>query len=162
MGSTALPPLDRWPEQLVDPRFGHAWFTAPAVFLNQLDVQRATLETVNVLHDAIDDVLAKRRPEIDAAGGLTIIHDWRQLQGYDSQARRTYLDRMRRREPGYLKLAVAVVRDSPLLRMAVQTGNMLMALRIGGRLELSLDLEDVLDKHGVQTPTPGWLTAPPR
>ena len=158
MASTAFAPLDTWPEQLVDERFGYAWFTAPAVFLNQLHVERATVETVNALHDAIDDVLAKRRPQIDAVGGLTIIHDWRHLQGYDSAARKLYLDRMRRREPGYLKQAVAIVRDSPLLRMAVQTANMLMALRIGGNLELSLQIDDVLTRHQVVTPTDtGWL-----
>ncbi|MBX3246974.1 MAG: hypothetical protein KF901_07320 [Myxococcales bacterium] len=64
----ANPPLDRWPEQLHDPRFGFAWFTAPAVFVNQLADAHATLKTVHALHDAIDHVIERRAREIEAEG----------------------------------------------------------------------------------------------
>lgn len=63
---------------------------------------------------------------------------------------------MRSREPGYLKLAVAIVRDTPFLRMAVQTANVLMAMRVGGSLELAMDPEVVLKRYAVQMPLPGW------
>lgn len=154
--SRAYPPFDRWPEQLADPRFGRAWFCRPAVFVNQLHVDHATAETVSALHDAIDAVLHRRRAEIAEAGGIVMIHDWRRLQGYSPEARRVYLERMRARAPGYLKVAVAIVPDTPLLRMAVQTANVLMALRIGGTLELATDPEPVLQRYGVRTPLPGW------
>lgn len=156
MDRRAKPPFDRWPEQLVDPRFGRAWFCRPAVFVDQLQVEQATVETVNALHDAIDTVLGRRRAEIADAGGIIMIHDWRQLHRYTSDARKVYLDRMRSREPGYLRLAVAIVRDTPLLRMAVQTANVLMALRIGGNLEVAMDPDVVLRRYGVATPLPGW------
>ena len=156
MHQRAKPPFDRWPEQLVDSRFGRAWFCRPAVFVNQLQVEQATVETVNALHDAIDTVLARRRAEIAAAGGIIMIHDWRELRGYTPDARKVYLDRMRSREPGYLKVAVAVVPDTPFLRMAIQTANILMALRIGGSLELTLDPDAVLRRYDVATPLPGW------
>lgn len=152
----ARTPFDRWPEQLVDARFGYAWFTAPSVFLNQLTDRHATITTVHALHDAIDHVLERRREEIDAHGGLTIIHDWRELRSYDSDARKAYLERMKRREPGYLKQAIAIVGNTPLLRMAVQTANILMAMRIGGSLDLSNDADAVLRRCRVASPLPGW------
>lgn len=156
MDPRADPPFDRWPEQLKDPRFGRAWFCRPAVFVNQLQVEQATVETVTALHDAIDAVLENHREEIAAAGGIIMIHDWRRLHGYTSEARKVYLDRMRSREPGYLKLAIAIVRDTPFLRMALQTANILMAMRIGGKLELAMDPDVVLKRHAVETPLPGW------
>jgi hypothetical protein len=79
------------------------------------------------------------------------------LRGYDSEARQRYLDRMRRRTPGYIKHAIAVVGTTPLLRMAVQTANVLMALRTGGNLELATDLDTVLRRYSVGVPsTTGW------
>jgi len=151
------PPLDAWPRQLVDDRFGFAWFIAPAVFVNQLVDAHATVTTVDALHDAIDHVIEVRRAELEAEGGITIIHDWRVLRGYDSEARQRYLDRMRRRAPGYIKTAAVVVGTTPLLRMAVQTANVLMALRTGGNLELATDLDTVLRRYAVGVPsTTGW------
>ncbi|MBX3246973.1 MAG: hypothetical protein KF901_07315 [Myxococcales bacterium] len=63
---------------------------------------------------------------------------------------------MKRRAPGYLKHAIAVVGSTPLLKMAVQTANILMAMRIGGDLELATDLEAVLRRYQVKAPLPGW------
>jgi len=154
--SSAHPPFDSWPAQLVDARFGRAWFAEPAVFINQLDAARGTVEAVNGLHDAIDHILAKRREVIREAGGITIIHDWRRRHRYDTEARQIFLERMRAREPGYLKTVVAIVGNTPFLRMAVQTANMLMALRSGGQLELALDAGEVLRNQRISAPVGRW------
>jgi hypothetical protein len=152
-----LAPFADWPVQLEDPALGFAWYTEPATFVNQLLVERATADTANRLHDVIDHVIEREREDIEAHGGLLIIHDWRELAKYDSDARKAFLDRMRGREPGYLRGAVAVVRNTPLLRMAVQTANLVMALRAGGDLEMTTAVGPALTKHGVAVPTRrGW------
>lgn len=150
-------PFTNWPVQLADPRFGYAWYAAPGIFLNQLHVRQGTVEVANALHDAIDLVVARERRDYERLGGLLIIHDWRTMRGYDKAARQVYLDRMRSREPGYLRGAVAILPDTPFLKMAVQTANVLMALRIGGTLALANEPTTVLTEHRVEMPTRrGW------
>ena len=152
------PPFDDWPVQYEHPEFGYAWYAAPAVFVNQLHAERGTASVANTLHDLVDDILARRGDELREHGGLLIVHDWRRMKGYDAEARRVFLGRMKRREPGYLRAAVAVVRDTPLLRMAVQTANMLMALRVGGDLEMAIEPRAALRAHGGVAPIRrGWL-----
>jgi hypothetical protein len=136
---------------------GYAWYTAPATFVNQLTATHGTIAAATWLHDRIDEVLERERAEVDRAGGLLIVHDWRVLTGYDTDARRVFLERMRRRRRGYLRHAVAVVPPTPLLRMAAQTVNLAMALHSGGKLELATDPAPALAKLGVRAPTiVGW------
>lgn len=150
-------PFSHWPVQLADPQLGYAWYTQPATFVNQLLVERATVDHANRLHDIIDQVIERESEDIAAHGGLLIVHDWRQLSKYDSEARKAFVGRMRSREPGYLRGAVAVVPNTPLLRMAVQTANLVMAMRAGGKLEITTSVGPALAKHGVAVPTvTGW------
>lgn len=150
-------PFATWPVQLADARFGYAWYTAPGVFLNQLHVRQGTVEVASALHDAIDLVVERERQDYERFGGLLIVHDWRLMHGYDKAARQVYLDRMRSRAPGYLRGAVAILPDTPFLKMAVQTANVLMALHIGGTLALANDPNKVLQEHRVEMPTRrGW------
>lgn len=150
-------PFATWPVQLFDPRFGYAWYTAPGVFVNQIIVDEGTVEVANALHDAIDRVIARERADFEQHGGILMIHDWRKMHRYGKGARQAYLERMKSREPGYLRGAVAIVPDTPLLKMAVQTANVLMALRIGGTLALAHDPARVLREHRAETPTKrGW------
>tara|TARA_B100001750_G_scaffold146202_1_gene116787 strand:+ start:1627 stop:2046 length:420 start_codon:yes stop_codon:yes gene_type:complete len=137
---------------------GYVWYTQPATLVNQVHLGRAGLDGVQRLHDLIDEVIARRADEFRPHGGLLMIHDWRLVSGYESDARKEYLERMRSREPGYLRGAVAIVRDTPLLRMAVQTANMVMAFRTGGTLEMGLDPVSALVRHRVETPQEtAWL-----
>jgi len=151
------PPFDDWPIQLADGRFGYVWYAAPSVLINQVHVPHATVEAVDALHDAFDRVIAVERADYERRGGLLFIHDWRRIDGYERPARQVYLSRMRRRTPGYVRKAVAVLPGTPLLKMAVQTANVLMALRIGGSFALASDPSEVLSEHGVERPTRvGW------
>lgn len=143
--------------QLHDPRFGFAWYTEPCVFLDQATVSRGTVEAVDALHDAIDHVLIREQAAIERHGGLLMIHDWRQLTGYDSSARVAYLRRMKHRRPGYLRHVVSVLPSSPLIRMAVQTANIVMAVSSGGNLRMVTDPQQTLREHRVVTPAAqGW------
>ncbi len=154
------PPFDAWPEQLRVPGLGSFWYTAPATFVNQSEIRRATAAAVTRLHDLIDEVIATRVDDYAPYGGLLIFHDWRATESYESDARRVYLERMKSRDPGYMRGAVAVVRDTPMIRMAVQTANLVMALRNGGQLEMATDPALPLSRHGVRAPrTGGWLGA---
>ena len=151
--SSPRAPFDRWPVQTHAEGIGFAWYTSPAAFVNQLTSRRGTVEAAHWLHDLIDHVLERERADIERHGGLLIVHDWRALEGYDVEARRAFLGRMKRRRPGYMRRAVAVLPDTPLLRMAVQTANLAMALHIGGKLEMTNDPVPVLASLGVRAPT---------
>lgn len=148
-------PLTGWPIQIVEPRVGYVWFVEPNVFVNQTHVARADAATANAVHDWIDEALAARAAEVAAAGGLVILHDWRSLEGYDVEARRVFLDRMRARPPGYLKAAHAFVRPTPLFRMAIQAANLVAALGGGGKVALGLDPDPVLARLGIVAPRAG-------
>lgn len=148
-----LAPFQTWPVHLRDRRFGLAWYTRPGVFVDQIQKPHGTLEVAQALHDAIDHVLERQAKDLEQYGGLFIVHDWRQMQGYDSDARKLFLERMKARKPGYLRGAVAVVPDTPLLRMAVQTSQLVMAFSAGGKLKLATDPSEVLETYGVSHPT---------
>ncbi|MFO0552920.1 MAG: hypothetical protein U0271_31320 [Polyangiaceae bacterium] len=138
--------------QRVDHRFGYFWFVAPNVFINQAHIHRANAAAAHAVQDWIDALLTARKDSIAAAGGLIAVHDWRKLEGYDSDARRIYSDRMRRRPTGYLKAAYAIVPDTPLFKMAVQAINLVAAVGAGGRIVLAHDPADVLARLKIETP----------
>jgi hypothetical protein len=138
--------------QLIDARIGYLWFVAPNVLVDQAHVRHGTVETAHALHDWIDRLQAARRADIDAAGGLVAVHDWRSLRGYDAPARRAYQDRMRARPKGYLQAAYVVVPSTPLLRMAVEAGNLAAQIGSGGRVALAADPSELLARLGVQRP----------
>lgn len=150
-----LAPFQTWPVHLSDRRFGLAWYTRPGVFVDQIHEPHGTLQVAQALHAAIDHVLERQQEDLEQYGGLLVIHDWRQMHGYDSDARKFFLERMKTRKPGYLRGAVVVVPDTPLLKMAVQTSHIVMALRAGGTLKLATNLREVLETYGVSHPTRG-------
>ena len=73
--SLPRPPFIAWPQQIIDESLGFAWYARPAVFINQVRGTRATVAHANFIQDNIDHVIAERRNDIEAAGGLLIIHD---------------------------------------------------------------------------------------
>lgn len=148
-------PFDDWPIQEHDPRFGFAWYAEPAVFVSSATIERAPMETAELVQGWIDDVLREREGEVRAAGGLFVFHDWRSLRGYDSEARKRYLDRMRARPKDYLRHSVTCVSANPILRMAVETGNMIASMVARAKVELATDPGAVMVKHGIRKPAPG-------
>lgn len=145
-------PFADWPLHLFDERFGYAWYTEPSVLVIQTIHPEGTVPVAESLHDAIDDVLQRRWGAIAASGGLLIIHDWRTMQAYTSEARVAFLARMKRRERKYLRQVVVLIQDRPLLRMAAQTANLVMALSSGGTLRIATEATGLLAEYGIQRP----------
>lgn len=150
-------PLDRWPLQLHVADFGYFWFGQPAVLVDQTLHAHATERDATLIHDVVDQVLVDRKEEVEAAGGLFVVHDWRSLETYGGDARRTFMARMRRRKPGYLRGAVAVLPKaaSPLLRMALEGANLFAAVALHRRIQVAHDITQVLKAHGVTPPPIG-------
>jgi hypothetical protein len=152
------PPLQHWPVQVLDPRFGFVWYCQRGIMVAQLVVDHGTAEAAHAYHDLEDRVLAHRGEEVERAGGLYVIHDWRGVHTYDAETRKVWLARMRRRKPGYLRGSTVVVTEaSSLLRMGVQAVNMMASLNLGlvSRITLSEDLSHALAEEGVRPPPQG-------
>lgn len=150
-----LPPFERWPIQAYDPAFGFAWYAEPATFVTQLTLEHGTLESARFIQDHIDLVLTHRADEIAQHGGLLVIHDWRVATGYDVDARREFIDRLRERPRNYLRHAVTCLSVSPVLRMVVEAGNLVLTLVTGRKGEITSDPASVLDRLGVVAPPRG-------
>jgi len=149
------PPFDDWPIQAFDPRFGFAWYLEPAVFVSSATIERATIDAARIVQGWIDDVLRERGDEVRAAGGVFVFHDWRGVRGYDTEARKHYLDRMRARPKDYLRHSVTCVPANPLFRMAVETGNLVASMVARAKVELAHDPSTVIAKHSIGRPAPG-------
>ena len=148
-------PLDSWPVQAFDPRFGFAWWSDPATLVCQAVVERATAENAELVQSWIDLALRHRADDVAAAGGLFIFHDWRSVRSYDIEARKAYLARMRARPRDYLRHSVTVISASPLLRMAVETGNLVASMVAGRRVEIAHDAVAVMREHAIRPPALG-------
>ncbi|HEU4537596.1 MAG TPA: hypothetical protein VFS00_25930 [Polyangiaceae bacterium] len=156
MSAGPLAPFDAWPVQVFDPAFGFAWYVSPATFVSQATTEQGTLASVIALHDLIDGLLAAKAAEVRAAGGLLVLHDWRLLRGYDRDAGVAFVERVTRREPGYLRRAVVAVRGGrELLLAAVEGVAFLGAVAPEAHLDLVADLGPALLEEGVQPPPAG-------
>ncbi len=141
--------------QAYDLAFGFAWYTEPATFVTQLAVEHGTLDSARFIQDHIDLVLAHRADEIARHGGLLILHDWRVGKGYDADARREFMERLRARPRDYLRHAVTCITVTPMLRMGIEAGNLVLTLVTGRKGEVGLDPVPVLARHGVVVPRRG-------
>lgn len=153
--TSPLPPFADWPIQAHDPAFGFAWYAQPAAFVSQAHVRVGDETAVRVVQGWIDVVLAEREADIRAAGGLLVFHDWRLVERYTTEARVLYLQRMRARPKNYLRHSVTCVKGHPLLRMAVEAGNLVAAMTARAKVELAADPGLALARQGVQRPPPG-------
>jgi hypothetical protein len=145
-----FPPFDTWPLQRVDARYGYAWYLPPTTIVDQIVVEHATVETVQALHDDIDALLARARVRIEGEGGALIFGDWRRLRSYTPEARRLFLERVRARPKTLMRTGVTVLaRVSPILRMAVQAGGMMLAVAGRAKVEVYDDIDEALRAHGV-------------
>lgn len=147
------PPFDTWPRHVVDERFGFAWYASPAVLVTQTVLACGTAAAAHAIMDVIDEHLARHADEVSAEGGLLIVHDFREMHGYVTEARQVWLARMRQRERGYLRGAVAILPDTPMLKMAAQTVNMFLALNSSAKLTLANEPREVLRRFGVRAPS---------
>ncbi len=150
------PPLDRWPEQHVDPEHGRAWVARPGALIIQYGSERGTARGSAWVHGLVDRVLATNSAELSRRGGLLIVHDWRLMRRYDPAARADWMQRTRDRQRGQLR-GVVVVRGrtpSPFVGMAVQAANLVTTLAFGVQVELSDNLVRALTDHRIERPAP--------
>jgi hypothetical protein len=146
-------PFDRWPVQLFDPAYGFVWWATPAAVVSQSIVPRGTRAAAEWIQSCIDAALEARAAEIRDAGGVFIFHDWRATSGYDSDARKHYLSRMRARPRDYLRHSVVAVDASPLFRMAVEAGNLVAAMTARAKVEIVKDPAPALMTNAFQPTT---------
>jgi len=142
------PPFDRWPVQHEDPRYGYAWYFGRGLIVSHLTISHGTKEGANAYHDYESSILRLHDREVAEAGGLFVIHDWRAIVTYDSEARRIWQERMKSRKKGYLRgSVVCLARAAPLLKMAVQAANLWASVLHGAKVELTTDLRAALLAH---------------
>jgi hypothetical protein len=144
------PPFDRWSIQHQDDHYGYAWYCGDGLIVSHITTAYGTIAAAESYHDFEDRVLRERADDCKRCGGLFVIHDWRAMETYDADARRFWQQRIRERPKGYLRGSVVCVASAgALLKMAVQTANLVASVVHGVRVELSTDLEATLLKHGV-------------
>lgn len=150
------PPFVGWPLQRSDARVGYAWHCAPNVLVTQVLQARPDVEATGIFHDWVDECLEAARESIVEAGGLIVIHDLRAVVDYERGARELTMQRMRRREEGYLREAYVVLSpERPLVRMAVQAVALFSTVALGMRLQVIDDPREALAKHEVAPPSRG-------
>jgi hypothetical protein len=139
---------------LYDPDAGFAWYTGSGILITQVCAERGTAPVATILSNWIDETLASHREEIAQSGGLFAVHDWRQVRRYDSAARSVWFERMKKRPKGYLRKAIVIIADNPLLKMAVAGGNLLAAISLDGhtKVELASDIHAVMRQHSLMPP----------
>jgi hypothetical protein len=146
-------PLERWPVQHRDDSYGFAWYCGRGIIVSQVIYPHGSAAAARNYHSFEEKVLRERSSELARHGGLFVVHDWRAMQTYDSEARRIWQERMREREKGYLRgSVVCVAKAGALLKMAVQAANVITSVVHGVRVELTEDLEQVLQKHAIDGP----------
>jgi hypothetical protein len=150
MPTPLLPPFDRWTVQHYDDRYGYAWYCGDAMIVSHITRSHGSVAAARAYHDYEERILRERAADCERCGGLFVIHDWRAMETYDADARRVWQERMRARPKGYLRGSVVCVASAgALLRMAVQAANLVASVVHGAHVELSTDLEGVLQKHDV-------------
>jgi hypothetical protein len=153
-------PFDTWPIDEHDPRFGYRWYCSPGVLVDCLTVRHGTVETVRVMHDSLDRLIARHSREIDRSGGLLIIGDWRNTKTYDPEARRLFLAELRKGRP--VRGSVVILTSAgAFIRMAVQAARMASAVIGAPSIAVSDDAAAVLAEHGVTPPARKSVMPPP-
>ncbi len=145
-------PFQDWPVQITT-SVGYIWYTSPGVFVSQMLRETATVEDARVLTDSVDRVVAGKRADFTAHGGLLILHDWRILKSYDAAARSHLFAHTRNRKKGDVRGIIVSLTLTPLLRMAVEAGNALLTATTGRSVEIVPAISVALGKHRVQAPT---------
>jgi hypothetical protein len=123
------PPFERWPIHSYHPAYGYCWFSREgAALVTQTHVKRADLAAARVFTDWIDRAVRHEVEVWSASKGLLLLHDWRSVGGYDSDARTLVIERQRQRPKGYARRVCCVLDPTPLWRMALTVSDLTLAL----------------------------------
>lgn len=133
-------PFADWGTQHFEPIVGFYWYVEPATLICQSVISHATVQIIDTHNDIVDRVLERRRKEIDAAGGLCMLFDWRSVQSYDADARARQRTRMQARGKTYARRTVVVIAPSnKLLQMAVGAANLFATMLFKSSIEVLTD-----------------------
>jgi hypothetical protein len=146
-------PFAEWPVQLAVSS-GFIWYADPGVFVTQSYIDHATLEGTVAMTTRVDAVLRFKEKELAKLGGLLIVHDWRSLKTWDGDARQHLVERSKARAPGQVRGVVIALSVNPLLRMAAQVVNVMMAAVGAAGLDIVDSVTPALTKHRVKKPSP--------
>ena len=148
------PPFFDWPVQLTLSG-GYVWYTEPAVLVTQAHITHATILDTLTMSERIDHVVRMRKTEVAKHGGLLVIHDWRSLETWDSDARQALIDRSIARGRGAVRAVVIAIDVNPVFRMLAHVANVTLAAVGVARVQLVDLLEPALEKYAVKKPTYG-------
>ncbi|HKP62786.1 MAG TPA: hypothetical protein VJV78_38885 [Polyangiales bacterium] len=156
-----FPPFERWPVHGYHPSYGYCWFSrAGSALITQTQVKRADLRAAKVVTDWIDRAVQEERDVWSASKGLLILHDWRSLNGYDSDAKALVIERQRQRPKGYARRLCCVVEPTPLWRMALTISDLTLALLGCPPAGMTQDVDRARSElHGAEADpvAPKWL-----
>jgi hypothetical protein len=159
----AAAPFGRWPIHAYDAAYGYCWFSREgAALITQTHVSRADLAAARILTDWIDAAVWHEREVWATNKGLLLLHDWRSLGGYDSDARKLVIERQRKRSSGYARHVYCVVDPTPLWRMALTISDLTLALLGCPPAALARDMERAFGELRGAEPDalpPRWLRA---
>lgn len=119
-----------------------------------------TARGIAFVTECVDRILSHDDPA--AIGGITIPHDWRSFESYESAARSLLFETMRTRPRGYARRIALAVPPTALWRMAVAGAALVYAFHRVGAPELVTDarrlVPDVLARR--PEPPPSWFIGP--
>ncbi len=148
------PPFSDWPVQLTLPA-GYIWYTEPAVLVTQAHISHATILDTLALSERIDNVVRLRKAEVAKHGGVLVIHDWRNLETWDPDARQALIDRSIARGRGAVRAVLVAIDVNPFFRMLAHVANATLAAVGVARVQLIDALEPALEKYAVKKPNYG-------
>ena len=156
------PPFEQWPLHTFHRDYGFAWYcTQSAAIITQTTVAHARPGGGLVLCDWIDTALREDGPNIDAAGGILLVHDFRSLTGYDTETRVLINERIKLRKPSYSRGMITVVRPTPMWRMAMRVTDLTRAMLGMPPATLTSDITRLVEEVRdcvIDPKPPTWLT----
>ncbi len=147
---TPAAPFDTWPLQMWEAdTHSFAWYARPAVFVTQTSSRVVTRQHAELAGRAMDVALERFADEIAHEGGLMVLHDWRTVELYETEARRFYSERIKGYAPGTLRASVVATNHNPIVRALVQLVALVVPLNTDVTVELVGDPGAVLARHGI-------------
>jgi hypothetical protein len=143
-------PFEAWPAPDWNWGAGYAWRAEPAAIVTQALLSVPERAHGQQLSQLVDRHAAAHPEEVEHAGGLLLIHDWRAFYTYDPALRSFYLERMLERRPYRVRAIILAVSVRGFIRMAARPFSMLAERSLGITVDLVDDPAPVLARHGVR------------
>lgn len=156
-----LEPFQDWPVDLFIEGAGFAWYRRDlGAFITQSTLLKATAESSDLVNDYLDHILENERSHVAAMGGLLVFYDWRSIRGIEPAAATRFMQRLARRERGYLRKSIVVFSptSNALLETALRAASAFAAVAIGRHILIGNDIHASLAEAGIRSsPKPSEL-----